>query len=131
MAACTLVFLHSLDTLITFILMTHTYRAFGVGTLNSVQSLFIQPHLWCRCPLLNFKLHVDTEGLGEGYTVNIYVSGQVLDSTSVSQNMSGSPRCGAYFPATLPASGWWFSVSGAGFLGVYWLIYLNFTALSL
>lgn len=76
MAACTLVFLHSLDTLITFILMTHTYTE-----QRPEGGLFIQSHLWCRCPLLNFKLHVDTEGLGEGDTVNICVSGQVLDST--------------------------------------------------
>ncbi len=64
----------------TFSLLTVTdtihIGPWGWGTLNgiggrSVHSAF----LWCPCPLLNFKLHIDIEGSGEGTSWHKLVEG--------------------------------------------------------
>ncbi len=67
-AACISITHYSLDILITYCHMTHTYRALGVGTLNGIREggLFISLPSGASGPLLNFKLHIDIEGSREG-----------------------------------------------------------------
>ncbi len=61
---------HTLQLRHSHYLLSHDTYIQGLGGGHTgwhpEGGLFIQPSLWCQCPLLNFKLHIDIEGSREG-----------------------------------------------------------------